>query len=861
MKSKRLSYPIALILFFTLLLMASGAVGQSVVTTISFNPPSLANNVGFGFEVAVAPNGSVYLGASGAYDSEVGVINPITHSLTTVIPLPTNGALNYEKVNRATSLIYFRQPNSNIVVIDARPSSPTFNQALPTLTLTGRIVQSFDVDETRGLLYVTNTPISPAPSPIQAFVTVFDINPASATFHQIVQTVSLPAGAFPRGIAVNETANKVYFGATAGPTLGGLYALDGATLSFAKIPGTFNAFGVAVNETANLVYAIAQGDQMIAADGATNTMLAMIPIPGLVPQAAPDEKLAIHSGTGRVYLQTSEVLTPGKLIVIDGDRFSPTFNTVLASIPVGRASGAGDVVVDESLNRIATTSFFDKRTSIIDGATNTVIAAIPSTQIPSDVAFDPLTHRAYVANQGNFLQEINLSSATLAANIITGAEAGRGVVNPNDHCYYVGRTLVVGDLQVFDQHGASQTVSGLPHASARYLFTAVNRHTNRIYALNSLSNLAGDTVSIPGYVSVIDGNSRAVIANVEVGNQPFGLGINQATNKIYVTNNGFGAEYPGSITVIDGVVHGATNADTSAFPITASFNGDVAVNETTNRIYFRVAGAPSSSGVLDGATNVAMPLPATFNPVANIRVNQSLNRVYLITGTGLLHVLDGTSHALITTLSVGSLNPTILFPIQVAVNESTGQVIVADFNNDTVTIIDGLTNTLLATLAVGDGPSAVAVNELSNRIYVGNLNDNTISFIDGGSLTVTATLPMPLRPAILSVDASVSRIFVSTMGAPDQSGVFIVADVEGTFEALRQAILVATSDAPPGIRNSLINKAEQAQEDFEQGKIQKAISKLNALQHQVSAQRGKHLTQAEADQLLGLIATLIASLS
>jgi YVTN family beta-propeller protein len=61
--------------------------------------------------------------------------------------------------------------------------------------------------------------------------------------------------------------------------------------------------------------------------------------------------------------------------------------------------------------------------------------------------------------------------------------------------------------------------------------------------VNTSSNIAG-TDRAPSYVSVIDGATNNVIANVEVGGQPFSNpAVNETTNKIYVMNAGFGGSF------------------------------------------------------------------------------------------------------------------------------------------------------------------------------------------------------------------------------------------------------------------------------------------------------------------------------
>ncbi len=315
----------------------------------------------------------------------MAVIDPNTNAIVAVALSPTSGGTDFALVNQSTGLVYMRQ-QSNIVVIDGRSASATFNQALPSLSFPGYAIRSLALDETRGLLYMTS--VTTGAPPVQGHILIFDANPVSATFHQMLHDIATPANSPTLGIAVNPLTNKIYLGTQGnGPGgLSGIFVLDGATLSLNRIAGTVPSLEVEVNVTSNLVYATSNGNRLTAVDGATNTLLALIPMPGLITSSLSfSERLAINGITGRVYVQSSDVLSPGKVIVVDGDRSSSNFNTVLTAITVGRDSNS--ILVDEGLNRILTTSIFDfgtYGTTIIDGATNAVIATVPA----NDWCFD-----------------------------------------------------------------------------------------------------------------------------------------------------------------------------------------------------------------------------------------------------------------------------------------------------------------------------------------------------------------------------------------------------------------------------------------------------------------------------------------
>ena len=54
----------------------------------------------------------------------------------------------------------------------------------------------------------------------------------------------------------------------------------------------------------------------------------------------------------------------------------------------------------------------------------------------------------------------------------------------------------------------------------------VNAATDRVYVANQLSD----------DISVIDGSTNAVVATIPVGNVPFAVGVNAATDRVYVSN-------------------------------------------------------------------------------------------------------------------------------------------------------------------------------------------------------------------------------------------------------------------------------------------------------------------------------------
>ncbi|HEX3494293.1 MAG TPA: hypothetical protein VHT48_02795, partial [Methylocella sp.] len=80
---------------------------------------------------------------------------------------------------------------------------------------------------------------------------------------------------------------------------------------------------------------------------------------------------------------------------------------------------------------------------------------------------------------------------------------------------------------------------------------------------------------------------------------------------------------------------------------------------------------------------------------------------------------------------------------------------VANGNDNTVSVIDTATNTMVATVPVGSQPVGVAVTPDGNRAYVTNqgdqFNPSTVSVIETATNTVVATVPVAVRPSSVAI--------------------------------------------------------------------------------------------------------------
>jgi YVTN family beta-propeller protein len=79
-----------------------------------------------------------------------------------------------------------------------------------------------------------------------------------------------------------------------------------------------------------------------------------------------------------------------------------------------------------------------------------------------------------------------------------------------------------------------------------------------------------------------------------------------------------------------------------------------------------------------------------------------------------------------------------------------------------VSVINGATNTVVATVTVGNEPDAIAVNSATNQIYVTNHGSGTMSVISGATNTVAATVTVDSEPDAVAVNPATSQIYSLT---------------------------------------------------------------------------------------------------
>jgi YVTN family beta-propeller protein len=318
---------------------------------------------------------------------------------------------------------------------------------------------------------------------------------------------------------------------------------------------------------------------------------------------------------------------------------------------------------------------------------------------PVGIAVNPITKKIYATNElSNSLSVISGTSNNVEGTITVGNFPYGVAVNPFDSRVYVTNR---GSDTVSVIDGSTNTKLNNITVQNSPVGIAVNPSANWIYVTNINSNT----------VSVIDGIANKVTANIAVGNIPFGIAVNPISNKVYVTNIG-----SDTITVIDALRNRVTaNITVGMSPV------GIAVNPITNTVYVTNYGSNTVS-VINGTTNrVTANITVGKSPVG-IAVNPITSKVYVTNiRSSTVSVIDGINRKIASTITV---NPSLAGSYRIH-DPVLSMHITAEFP-------------LIASL--------VAVDDITNVIYVTNTGSNTVSIIDGDTDSVMVKVGFSVNP-------------------------------------------------------------------------------------------------------------------
>jgi len=143
-------------------------------------------------------------------------------------------------------------------------------------------------------------------------------------------------------------------------------------------------------------------------------------------------------------------------------------------------------------------------------------------------------------------------------------------------------------------------------------------------------------------------------------------------------------------------------------------------------------------------------------------------------GDNSVSVIDLETNTVIAMVPVGEQ------PTEAAVNRAGTRAYVTNFGAGSVSVIDTGSNSVIATIAAGNRPFGVSVNLAGTRVYVANSLEGSVSVVDTATNTVIATVP------VSGGSSTVTAI-------PDGSEVYVAGGPGGCYGSVVSVIDTATN--------------------------------------------------------------------
>ena len=143
-------------------------------------------------------------------------------------------------------------------------------------------------------------------------------------------------------------------------------------------------------------------------------------------------------------------------------------------------------------------------------------------------------------------------------------------------------------------------------------------------------------------------------------------------------------------------------------------------------------------------------------------------------GSSNVSVISDSTNTVIATIPVGQ---TIY---DMAYDSGTGEVFVANYHSDNVSVISDATNTVVASVEVGTGPVAVGYDAGAGEVFIANFNTDNVSVISDVTNTLVATIAVGGGPYWATYDSGAREMFIPNIYS---SNVSVISDTTNTIVA------------------------------------------------------------------------------
>ena len=489
----------------------------------------------------------------------------------------------------------------------------------------------------------------------------------------------IPVGNDPRSIAILPDGSRAYVTNFISDDIS---VIDLATHQVAAtIPASDGPHQIVAHPDGTRIFAILQNtDEVLVVDTATE--LEVTRVTGITW----DYDLTINP-------QGTELLSGGYQL-IDVDPLSPTVYQLLGLYDQGPGTWDRSLFLDggvelwrsdESADNIAVYKSFLRKQIDVDRDSATTSTSTPVTGISRLLA-------------GNQPREI--------------AALGDNVYVPN----FIDNSLSIYDVPTRTQLDTDG--NGLNGITPFPLPSGMGPWVLALDPINSLVVVGGFTNDVASIVDISTPTAPVLLADVTVGNEPYGIAIGKATawepsppviarltqrlaevsDGITITGVGFDPTPANNTVLFNGTPATVTSATTTSLDVT------VPVGATTGNLSVEVAGLVSNR-ILFHVDPRPLLYVNSWNPDGVVVVDPILQEAI-------------------------ELIPTQRNPYELVITPDGSRLYTVNETDDSVTAIDLATHTVIQHISVGDSPRFIARNGDGTKVFTHNWNTNTITVVD-----------------------------------------------------------------------------------------------------------------------------------
>jgi YVTN family beta-propeller protein len=304
-------------------------------------------------------------------------------------------------------------------------------------------------------------------------------------------------------------------------------------------------------------------------------------------------------------------------------------------------------------------------------------------------------------------------------------------------------TVSVIDLRTFE---LSKTIA----VGVEPTGVAANSKKNEIYVVNTGSN----------NVSVIDAEKNAVVATIGVHGRPYFIDVSEDGKRGYVANSG-----SANVSVIDldkkvvignvrvGAAPGLARVSPDGASVVVSNRGDNTISVIDAKLLrvratLAVCQQPEDITILPDSSKAFVACSGS-SQVASIALARSEK-------SG-----ERSSDRVLALLDVGRT------PVSLALKPDGGELIVCDFDSDSISIIETGTNEVGGSALIGQHPTHAVVTLDNSRLYASNFGSDSVAVYDIDLGRRIATMGVGSHPDALALSQDQRYVLVLDTQAGD----------------------------------------------------------------------------------------------